>query len=269
MGKAIKTALIAAVVVALVVVTAGAAGATLAPIFTTGALASMHVAIQFAVMTFATTLISAGIGMMTSKGVDANGANFGTKLSSRNNLQARQIIYGETRCAGTITMMRTTGTDNNKLSMYIVFAGHEVEGFTGVYINDKLVTTSSSTSSGAGTDNKIYTVTTSDFVNTDNDHDFGSGRLIRFTFHDGSQTSRDTLANSSHGSTVIDSNFILRNCAYMYIEMIWFFVLFDTMICFYCSFCLYVFVRSLLDIYNVYHTGPAPEICVSIRPFSS
>lgn len=222
MGKAIKTALMAALVVALVIVTAGAMGATVAPLFTgTGALAGMHVAVQFAVMTFATTLISAGIGMMTSKGIEANSANFGTKITSRNNLQARQIIYGETRCAGTITMMRTTGTDNNKLSMYVVFAGHEVEGFTGLYINDKLVTTTSSTSSGAGTDNKIYLVTSSDFVNTDNDHDFGSGRLIRFTFHDGSQTSRDTLANSSHGSTVIDSNFVLQGCAYMYIEMIY------------------------------------------------
>ena len=221
MGKAIKTALIAAVVVALVVVTAGAAGATMAPIFTSGALAGMHVAVQFAVMTFATTLISAGIGMMTSKGIDANGANFGTKLTQRNGLQARQIIYGETRCAGTITFMRTTGTDNNKLSMYIVFSGHEVEGFTGLYINDKLVTTTSSTSSGAGTDNKIYTVTSSDYVNTENEHDFGSGRLIRFTFNDGSQTARDTLANSSHGSSVIDSNFILTGCSYMYVEMIY------------------------------------------------
>jgi len=222
MGKAIKSALIAAAVVALVVVTAGAAGAPLSGIFaTTSALGGLSVAMQFAIATFATTLISAGIGMMTSKGIDAVGQNFGTKITNRNNLAARQIIYGETRVAGTITFMRTTGTDNNKLSMYIVYAGHEVEGFTGLYINEKLVTTSSSTSSGAGTDNKIYTVTSSDYTNSDNDHNFGSGRLIRFTFNDGSQTSHDALARSTHGSSIIDNNFILSGVAYMYIELIY------------------------------------------------
>jgi hypothetical protein len=218
MAKAIKTAIIAAVVVYAVVATAGAAGFAIAGGMTIGGLS---VAASMAVMTFATTLISAGIGMMTSKGQEANNANFGTKASTRGALAPRQIIYGETRVGGTITFMRTTGTDNNKLSMVVVFAGHEVDSFTSFNFNEITVTTTNSTSSGAGTDNKIYTVTNSDFTNTDNENNFGSGRLVRFTFHDGSQTSHDSLARTTHGSTIIDNNFIYKDCAYMYVELIY------------------------------------------------
>ena len=214
MAKAIKTALIATAIAVAVVATGGAllpaAAAMLLPSLTT-----------VAIMTFASTLITAGIGMMTSKGIEANSGNFGTKATTRGAIKPRQIIYGETIVGGVITFLRTTGTDNHKLSLMVVFAGHEVEEFTSLQFNDTIVTTSAATSSGAGTDNKIYTVTDADFTNTDNENNFGSGRLARFTFHDGSQTAHDSLARTTHGSTVIDNNFILSGCAYMYLEMIY------------------------------------------------
>ena len=214
MAKAIKTALIATAIAVAVVATGGAllpaAAAALLPSLAT-----------VAIMTFATTLISAGIGMMTSKGIEANSDNFGTKATTRGAIKPRQIIYGETIVGGVISFLRTTGTDNHKLSVMVVFSGHEVEGFTSLHFNDVVVTTSASTSSGAGTDNKIYTVTNSEFTNTENDNNFGSGRLARFTFHDGSQTAHDSLARSTHGSTVIDNNFKLTGCSYMYLEIIY------------------------------------------------
>ena len=222
MAKAIKTAVLAAVITFAIVATAGAAGFALPAIFATGFMASgIGIAVGYAVLTFATTLISAGIGMMTSKGIEANAANFGAKVTNRGALNPRQIIYGETRVGGTITFLRTTGTDNHKLSMMIVFAGHEVDSFSSINFNETTITTTTSTSSGAGTDDKIYTVTNSDFTNTENEHDFGSGRLARFTFHNGSQDAHDSLARTTHGSTVIDSNFKLKDCAYMYVELIY------------------------------------------------
>ena len=171
MAKAIKTAVIAAVITFAIVATAGAAGLALPAIFATGFMATgaIGIAVGYAVLTFATTLISAGIGMMTSKGIEANAANFGAKVTNRGALNPRQIIYGETRVGGTITFLRTTGTDNNKLSMMIVFSGHEVDSFSSINFNETTVTTTTSTSSGAGTDDKIYTVTNSDFTNTENE----------------------------------------------------------------------------------------------------
>ena len=88
MAKAIKTALIATVVAVAVVATGGAllpaAAAALLPSLAT-----------VAIMTFASTLITAGIGMMTSKGIEANSGNFGTKATTRGAIKPRQIIYGE------------------------------------------------------------------------------------------------------------------------------------------------------------------------------
>ena len=185
MSKAIKVAIVAAVVTFAVVATGGAA-LGLAPIFTSGALAGLGIAMQYAIMTFATTLISAGIGMMTSKGVEANNANFGSKASTRGALNPRQIIYGETRVGSTITFLRTTGTDNNKLSMYLVFAGHEIESFESIFFNEIQLTTSSTTSSGAGSNNKIFIVTSifseatsAEPANTDSPDSFNSLAIFR------------------------------------------------------------------------------------------
>ena len=74
MAKAIRTAIIAT----FVVVT-GALLASATPFFALaeGALASM------AAYTFATTLVAAGIGQITSKGVQATAGNFGTKFATR------------------------------------------------------------------------------------------------------------------------------------------------------------------------------------------
>ena len=59
------------------------------------------------------------------------------------------------------------------------------------------------------------------YTNTDNAENFGSGRLVRFTLSDGSQTAINSLARATHGSTVIDNNFKLLGCAFMYVEMIY------------------------------------------------
>ena len=49
-------------------------------------------------------------GLM-SKGIDAVGENFGSKVSTRTATAPRQIIYGKARVGGTITHIETSGTD--------------------------------------------------------------------------------------------------------------------------------------------------------------
>ena len=76
MAKQIKQALVAALVVFVVAVTAGAGVGSLS-VFAMGTASTM------AVMTFGTTLLGGIIGKMTSKGIDATMGNFGTKFAAR------------------------------------------------------------------------------------------------------------------------------------------------------------------------------------------
>ena len=88
MAKAIRAAVAAAFVVFI------AAGAVMG--FTTQLLTAggALTAAGMAVMTFGTTLLSAVIGGMTSKGMNATGGNFGTKFAARAPTAPRQIVSG-------------------------------------------------------------------------------------------------------------------------------------------------------------------------------
>lgn len=51
-----------------------------------------------------------------------------------------QIIYGRTRVGGVRVYDASTGTDNNQLHRIMVFAGHEIESYDQIYLNDEVVT---------------------------------------------------------------------------------------------------------------------------------
>ena len=216
--KAIKTAFIAAAVTFVVIYTGGTlfGAGKVASLFGGGTVLASTAAFQYAVVTAIGTLVSAGIGMLTSRGISATKGNFGTKLTGRAAQAPRQIVYGKCRVAGTIVKMTTSGTENNKLHMAIVLAGHEIQSLEAVYLNDILLTTSSATTSGE----TVFTVTNSDFTNTDNDNSFASGRLIRFTFHNGSQTAVDGLAAASLSSDY-PATAKFQGMAYVYMELIY------------------------------------------------
>ena len=203
MAKQIKQAVIAALVVYISVATGGLFIAALEG----AAVAAMWT-------TFATTLLGGVIGKMTSKGIDASSGNFGTKFATREAVAPRQIIYGKARVGGTIVHMETSGTDNYLLHMVVAIAGHEIEELTSVRINDNDLTTSTSTINGS----TVYTVTNADYTNTDNDNNFGSGRLMRYTFQDGSQTAVDGYMNAQLGSMGTSDKF--QDVAYVYLQMV-------------------------------------------------
>ena len=204
MAKALKAAVVAALVIFVVVATGGMLAPTLFAGMSAGAMAAM---------TFATTLLT-GLIAGTPKGMDAFRDNFGTKTTTRSPTAPRQILYGTSRVGGIVLHMETSGTDNNKLHMIVGLAGHEVNSLVSVRFNDNDLSTSSSTVSGE----TVHTVTNSDYTNTENEHDFGSGRLARFTFHDGSQTAADGLASASLNS--ITANHKFKGIAYVYLELI-------------------------------------------------
>ena len=202
MAKQIKTAIIAAIVV--FAIASGIPPELL--------IASAQV---MAVTTFVGTLAAGVVGKMTSKGLEANNGNFGTKVTRREPIAPRQLIYGKCRVGGTFVHMETTGTDNFLLHSVIAIAGHEIEELINVRFNDKDLTTSTSTINGS----TVHTVTNSDFTNTENQNNFGSGRLMRFTISDGSQTAVDGYMNARLNSMGTTDKFL--DIAYVYIEMVY------------------------------------------------
>ena len=207
MAKQIKQALVAALVVFVVAVTAGAGVGSLS-VFAMGTASTM------AVMTFGTTLLGGIIGKMTSKGIDATMGNFGTKFAARSSLAPRQVIYGECRVGGTIVYMSTSGTENSILHMIVVLSGHEIQGIEEVRLNDTTLTTTNSTINGT----TVQTATNSSYTNTDNDNAFTSGRLVRFVFEDGSQTAVNPFMDAQCPG--IGTNDKFQSCAYVYMQMV-------------------------------------------------
>jgi len=212
MGKVVESALKLFVATVLVVTGIGflagsfAAGTTFWAAMTTSiSFLGGISAVGMATLSAVTTLI----GGLLSGSPDAVSGNFGTKLSVRDPAAPRQIIYGKCRVGGTITHIQTSGTDNHLLSFVVVVAGHEVDGLEEVIVNDEFLTTSSS--------GGFQVATNSKFTNTDNENNFGSGRLLRFKFLDGSQTAADSTvtSNSTLGNT---DKFI--GCAYAFFQVV-------------------------------------------------
>ena len=206
MAKQIKSAIVAALMVAAIYYGLGIES-TLS-IFSYGATASA------AILTFTTTLLGGVIGKMTSKGIAATSDNFGSKFSTREAIAPRQLIYGECRVGGTFAHMQTTGTDNFLFHAVVVLAGHEIEELVSVRFGETDLTTTTSTINGS----TVHTVTNSDYTNTENDNNFGSGRLIRFTVQDGSQTAVDGFMNAQLSTMGTSDKFL--GCAYVYVQMV-------------------------------------------------
>ena len=155
------------------------------------------------------------VASITQKGIEAVGANYGAKFAARAPTEPRQLVYGECRIGGTIVHMETTGVDNYLLHMVVVLAGHEIQSLESIRLNDIDLSTSSSTISGS----TVYTVTNAEFTNTDNDNAFdNNGRLIRYTFVDGSQTAVDGYMDAQLSSITTSDKFL--DCAYVYIQMV-------------------------------------------------
>lgn len=93
-------------------------------------------------------LVHAGLGIAMSalapKPKDIS--NFGGKSNRGYNVTQtgsaldHQIIYGKMKTAGVRVFDGTTGTDNVQLHRVLAFAGHEIESFEQIYINDEVAT---------------------------------------------------------------------------------------------------------------------------------
>jgi len=130
------TAAIAAISTAVSVASAGGIGAfSIAAFGTTIASGWAAVALSFV----ARTAIGLALNALTPK-PKTSGANRGYQVTTRGSALDHQIVYGRMRVGGAIVYDKTTGTNNKFLHRVIAFAGHEVESFDEVYINDEVLT---------------------------------------------------------------------------------------------------------------------------------
>lgn len=152
-----------------------------------------------------TTAIGAAINALSPK-PDTSGTQ-GYKVTATGSTLPYQIVYGEAKVYGGRVFDGTTGTSNKYLHRVVVMAGHEIESYEKIYINDSYVAYADIDGDG-----NVSSVTDPD-GSTSSRYD---GKL-RINFHLGAD---DQTADTDLVSEVTDwtTDHRLRGLAYMYIR---------------------------------------------------
>jgi hypothetical protein len=116
---------------ALGVTIANALGATIAVGTISFATVAIGFAAQFALGFLMSALAPKPSSQTNNRGYDVN--SFGSALD-------HQIIYGEVKTGGAVVYDNATGNNNKYLHRVIAFAGHEIDSFQEIYLDDELLT---------------------------------------------------------------------------------------------------------------------------------
>ena len=137
------------------------------------------------------------------------GGNRGYQVNSKGAALDHQIVYGKVRVGGAILYDEATGTKNDYLHRIIAVAGHQIQSFDRIYINDAYVDVSNIDANG-----NVSSVTLSDGTSSDR----YDGKL-RIKFHLGAsnQAADTNLVSESDG--LWTSAHRLRGIAYMYVRI--------------------------------------------------
>lgn len=125
--------------------------------------------------------------------------NKGTVVNTRTATGPQEYVYGTVRKGGVISYIETSGDDNTYLHMVVTLTGQPVDSIQSVYINDEIVTIDGSNN-----------------VTSDRWLDEDGNPTIRIKRYTGSQITADSDLVSE---TSVDSTFIGRGCAYLYVRM--------------------------------------------------
>ena len=132
--KGIFKAVVVAAITAAIVVASGGTALTMASVFGSNVF-----------------MVHAGLGILMSalapKPKDLGGfgagngkSNRGYQVTATGSALDHQVIYGKMKVGGARIFDGTTGTDNVQLHRVLAFAGHEIESFEQIYINDEVAT---------------------------------------------------------------------------------------------------------------------------------
>lgn len=193
--------------------------------------------------TLAYSLISAGVSLAVSAAASwasralagvPEAPEAGQITNIRDAAAPAQIVYGTVRKGGVLTYVETTGgKKNGVMHQIITLAGHEVDAIEAIYINDEEVALSAPDYDVTDPGDSGDRYTGAGWVLTEKwmeDNDILEPR-IRVLWHRGNQTSATTpfdndpnatLANTLIAqSATLDSNFVGRNRAFLYITMLY------------------------------------------------
>ena len=134
--------------------------------------------------------------------------NRGYQVNSRGSALDHQIIYGKVRVGGAVVYDESTGTNNKFLHRIIAVAGHEVESFDRLYINDSYVDVTDIDVEG-----NVPEVVDSDGSTSDR----YDGKL-RINFHLGA-SDQDVDRDLKNESSKWTDQCRLRGIAYMYVRL--------------------------------------------------
>jgi hypothetical protein len=195
----------------------------------------MHFAVTFA--------LGAAMKALAPKPSIPSGASRGYQTNSLGPAPDHQIIYGRMRVGGAIVFDEATGANNKFLHRIIAVAGHEVQSFDEIYVNDELLPTTSNgylvsdnyvkVTGGSFSDveaGKYYSLVPSQEFSSQAEIDSFRAtygivataaileRLVRVKTHNGSsdQTADSSLVFESDKWT---SQHRLRGIAYMYVRL--------------------------------------------------
>ena len=120
------------------------------------------------------------------------GSTTGLSTTVQAPTQPRPLIYGRTKTAGTLVYIQTTGNDGKYLHMVQAIAGHEIDAYEKIYINDELAWNN-------GTLESKF-----------------AGK-VRFNLYKGDQTTADSDLVSESGEWT--SSCVLNDTAYIYVRL--------------------------------------------------
>tara|TARA_R110000744_G_scaffold299827_1_gene409181 strand:+ start:248 stop:2797 length:2550 start_codon:yes stop_codon:yes gene_type:complete len=173
-----------------------------------GITTSVWLTTSYVGMALTSLATSALLGALSPKPSSA-GSDRGYQTNTSGTALDHQIIYGEVKVGGAILYDETTGSNNKLLHRIIGVAGHEIESFERIYINDEYIDVSDIPASG-----NVPLVYSSDGSETSDRYD---GK-ITINFHLGSPT-QEADSGLVTASSVWNEQCTLSGIAYMYIKM--------------------------------------------------
>ena len=144
-----------------------------------------------AVKTFAISFALSAVSRALMPKPDLSSST-GLSTTVKSPTQPRPIIYGRTKTAGTLVYIQTTDTDGKYLHMVQAMAGHEIDAYEKIYIDDELAWENGTTVSKYAS-------------------------KVRFKVYKGDQTTADTDLVSE--SSEWNSNCVLNDTAYIDVRL--------------------------------------------------
>ena len=155
-------------------------------------------AVGYIVTTFAVSTLLGALAPKRTPSSAAAGSNRGYQTNALGPAQDHAVIYGKVRVGGAIVYDEATGTNNKILHRIIAMAGHEVQSFDEVYINDEAAVID-----GNG--------------NVTSPSQYNGKIKIYFKLGTSDQSAESNLVNESAKWT---TSHRLRGIAYMYVRLV-------------------------------------------------